>query len=194
VQIHEIKETLEGPRGALDDILSGDCMLMFVFLGLDSWWRFAARRVQGWFSKKYRLSPSFAPFARRSFRTSLRRYITAQKEITDFVEKTANGIFEEHDLLVSLTMALPPFPHPGLSELGPREVAGQPIDRHLGWFFTWPFNLTGQPAVSVPCGWTEDGLPLGLQLVGRRGADGLVLRVAAAIERLQPRDDRRPPV
>jgi Asp-tRNA(Asn)/Glu-tRNA(Gln) amidotransferase A subunit family amidase len=97
-----------------------------------------------------------------------------------------------HDLLASPTLALPPFPHPGLAELGPREVAGQPIDRFLGWLFTWPFNLTGQPAVSIPCGWTEDGLPLALQLVGRRGADGLVLRVAAAIERLRPWDDRRP--
>jgi aspartyl-tRNA(Asn)/glutamyl-tRNA(Gln) amidotransferase subunit A len=194
VQIQESKDTLEAPRGAVDDLLSGDCMLMFVLMGGGSWWWFTAVRALGWISRKNRLSPSFAPFARRSFRTSLRRYITAQKEITDFVEKTANRIFEGFDLLASPTVALPPFPHPGLSELGPREVDGQSIDRHLGWFFTWPFNLTGQPAVSVPCGWTEDGLPLGLQLVGRRGADGLVLRVAAAVEGLGPGGDRRPPV
>jgi aspartyl-tRNA(Asn)/glutamyl-tRNA(Gln) amidotransferase subunit A len=67
-------------------------------------------------------------------------------------------------------------------------------DRHLGWFFTWPFNLTGQPAISIRCGWTKDGLPLGLQIVGRRGADGLVLRVAAAIEGLGPWDGQHPPL
>ena len=194
VQIQELQDTLEAPRAAVDDVLSGDCMLMFVSMGVDSWWRFMTLRVLGWFSPQYRLSPSFVPFARRSFRTSLRRYIIAQKMITDFVETKANRIWEAHDLLASPTVALPPFPHPGLAELGPREVDGQPIDRHLGWFFTWPFNLTGQPAVSIPCGWTEDGLPLGLQIVGRQGADGLVLRVAAAIEHLRPWGGRRPPV
>jgi Asp-tRNA(Asn)/Glu-tRNA(Gln) amidotransferase A subunit family amidase len=194
VQLQEITDTLETPRGAVDDLLSGDIMLMFVLLGVRHWWQFLALRMRGWFSRRHRLSPSFAPFARRSFRTSLRRYIAAQNEITDFVEQRANRVFETHDLLASPTMALPPFPHPGLAELGPREVAGQRIDRHIGWFFTWPFNLTGQPAISIPCGWTEGGLPLGLQIVGRRGADGLVLRVAAEIERRKPWDDRRPPL
>jgi aspartyl-tRNA(Asn)/glutamyl-tRNA(Gln) amidotransferase subunit A len=195
VEILETKDKLEVPRRALDDVLSGDFTLMFDSMGLGSWWQFANVHLLGWFYKGYRLSPSFVPFARRSFRTSLRRFICAQKQITDFVEKAANRIFEDHDLLASSTLALPPFPHPGLAGLGPREVAGRPIDdQHLGWLFTWPFNLTGQPAISIPCGWTEDGLPLGLQIVGRRGADGLVLRVAAAIEELAPWDVRRPPV
>jgi Asp-tRNA(Asn)/Glu-tRNA(Gln) amidotransferase A subunit family amidase len=195
VHILETSDTLEPPRGAVDDVLSGDFILVFELMGLGSWWRFTTMRMLGWFSKKYRLSPSFASFARRSFRTNLRRFIAAQNQITDFVEKTANRIFEDHDLLASPTLALPPFAHPGIAGLGPSAVNGQPIrDRHLGWLFTWPFNLTGQPAVSIPCGWSVDGLPLGLQIVGRRGADSLVLRVAAAIERLGPWDDRRPPV
>jgi Asp-tRNA(Asn)/Glu-tRNA(Gln) amidotransferase A subunit family amidase len=60
--------------------------------------------------------------------------------------------------------------------------------------FTAPFNLTGQPAASVPCGWTKDGLPVGLQIIGRWHADALVLRAAAGFEALQPWRDRRPPV
>jgi Asp-tRNA(Asn)/Glu-tRNA(Gln) amidotransferase A subunit family amidase len=194
VRIEEVEDTLEAPREAVDYVLSGDCMMMFVLLEAVPWWQFMVLRLKGWFFKRYRLSPSFAPFARRTFLTSLQRYITAQMEITDFVEKKANRVFTAHDLLASPTVALPPFPHPGLAELGPREVDGQRIDRHLGWFFTWPFNLTGQPAISIPCGWSEEGLPLGLQIIGRRGADGLVLRVAAAIERLRPWDGRKPPV
>jgi Asp-tRNA(Asn)/Glu-tRNA(Gln) amidotransferase A subunit family amidase len=195
VGIRDSRDTVEAPRPALDDVLSGDFMLMFETMGLGSVFRFATLRMLGWFSSENRLSPSFAPFARRTFLTSLRRFIDAQQQITDFVEKSANRMFADHDLLASPTLALPPFPHPGLAELGPREVDGRRLDdRHLGWLFTWPFNLTGQPAVSIPCGWTEDGLPLGLQIVGRRGADGLVLRVAAALERLAPWDDRRPPL
>ena len=74
----------------------------------------------------------------------------------------------------------------------PREIAGQEVSV-LGWMpFTYPFNLTGQPAVSVPAGWTEDGLPVGLQIVGRRHADRTVLAAAAAYEAACPWRDRRP--
>jgi len=52
--------------------------------------------------------------------------------------------------------------------------------------------MTGQPAASVPCGFTKAGLPIGLQVVGRRFADALVLRASAAIETAQPWADRRP--
>jgi amidase/aspartyl-tRNA(Asn)/glutamyl-tRNA(Gln) amidotransferase subunit A len=194
VQIENIEDQLEVPRAEADNLLSGDCLSMFILMGINSWWRYMGLRAMGCFSKKYRLSPSFVPFASRSFRTSLVHYLTGQKEVTDYVEKKANRIFESYDLLASPTLALPPFPHPGLAQLGPAELDGKPLgDRHLGWFFTWPFNLTGQPAISIPCGRTEDGLPLGLQIVGQKGADALVLRVAREIERLGPWNDRRPP-
>jgi aspartyl-tRNA(Asn)/glutamyl-tRNA(Gln) amidotransferase subunit A len=60
--------------------------------------------------------------------------------------------------------------------------------------FTYPFNLTGQPAASVPCGWTGAQLPVGLQVVGRRFDDVAVLRAARALEQIEPWANRRPPV
>ena len=63
---------------------------------------------------------------------------------------------------------------------------------HLGWTLCYPFNYSGQPAVSVPAGWTASGLPVGLQIVGRRLEDALVLRAAAAFEALRPWAARRP--
>jgi len=57
----------------------------------------------------------------------------------------------------------------------------------LGWTpFTYPFNLTQQPAITVPCGLTKDGLPIGLQLVGPMFSDALVLRAARAFEERHP--------
>ena len=60
----------------------------------------------------------------------------------------------------------------------------------LGWLAwcraAYPFNLTGQPAISVPAGWTAAGHPVGLHLVGRRGEDAFLLRVAAGFERARP--------
>jgi aspartyl-tRNA(Asn)/glutamyl-tRNA(Gln) amidotransferase subunit A len=59
--------------------------------------------------------------------------------------------------------------------------------------FTYPFNLTGQPAATVPCGFTSNGLPVGLQIVGRPFDDVGVLRAARAFESAKPEHWRRPP-
>ena len=60
------------------------------------------------------------------------------------------------------------------------------------WRLTYPYNLTGMPAISLPCGFDRDGMPVAIQLVGRPGADAELLRVAAAFERARPWCDRRP--
>ena len=58
--------------------------------------------------------------------------------------------------------------------------------------FTYPFNMTGQPGLSVPCGFHSQGLPIGLQLVGARFNDALVLRAGHAYQQAAPLTDRRP--
>lgn len=99
--------------------------------------------------------------------------------------------FAGYDLLLTPAVAVPPF---AAGEEGPREVAGRAVAR-LGWTpFTYPFNLTGQPALTVPAGWTAAGLPVGLQIVGRRFDEATVLRAGAAFEAAQPWAARRPPV
>jgi aspartyl-tRNA(Asn)/glutamyl-tRNA(Gln) amidotransferase subunit A len=97
--------------------------------------------------------------------------------------------FSHYDLLLTPTLAVPPFAA-GL-ERPPDDRAGS----RLAWVaFTYPFNLTGQPAATVPCGFTKDGLPIGLQIVGRRLMDATVLKAAAAFEAAAPWADRRPPL
>lgn len=101
--------------------------------------------------------------------------------------------FKDYDLLITPTLALPPFPHPGWAP-GPSEVDGHEINPMLGWLLTYPFNLTGQPAITVPCGFSGEVLPIGLQIVGRRNADIAVLKAAAAYEEATHWTDERPPV
>ncbi|HEY3850158.1 MAG TPA: amidase [Steroidobacteraceae bacterium] len=88
---------------------------------------------------------------------------------------------QRFDLLVTPTVAVPAFDArpPGLGDMAPAAL--------LGWTpFSYPFNLTQQPACTIPCGLTASGLPIGLQFVGPMFGDALVLRAARAYETVQP--------
>ena len=98
-------------------------------------------------------------------------------------------LFEKYDLLLTPTIAGPPF-RVGLDNA--TEIAGQAIEPYDWIPFTPPFNLTGAPACSVPCGFTSEKLPIGLQIVGRRFDDATVLRAARAFEQAQPWAQHRP--
>jgi aspartyl-tRNA(Asn)/glutamyl-tRNA(Gln) amidotransferase subunit A len=74
----------------------------------------------------------------------------------------------------------------------PASLNGEPTT-YLGWTkFTYPFNITGQPVATVPVGFDGEGLPVGMQIIGRWRADDTVLRASAAFEALQPWHGRRP--
>lgn len=134
------------------------------------------------------LDASLVRFIRRGGAVSARDYLTAMAKVNAYWQEV-HVFLARFDLLLTPTTAVPPFP---LGAGVPREIAGQEVSR-LGWMpFTYPFNLTGQPAASVPAGWTEDGVPVGLQIVGRRHADRTVLAAAAAFETARPWRDRRP--
>lgn len=98
------------------------------------------------------------------------------------------GEFHEHfDLLITPTMPIAAF------EAGVEVPAGSTATRWTGWTpFTYPFNMTQQPAASLPCGFTSAGLPVGLQVVGPRHADARVLAACAAFEQARPWQSTRP--
>lgn len=90
---------------------------------------------------------------------------------------TMGDFHRRYDLLLTPTMPIPAF------EAGRDAPVGWPSDLWTSWTpYTYPFNMTQQPALSLPCGLTDDDRPIGLQIVGPRHADSIVLRAGAAYE------------
>lgn len=100
------------------------------------------------------------------------------------------AFMRDYDILASPTTSVAAFP---VERFNPDYLDGRPLrDRLLNWCLTYPFNMTTTPAISVPCGFTSDGRPVGLQLAGRLHADQDVLNAAYAFEQLQPWAQHRP--
>jgi amidase len=88
------------------------------------------------------------------------------------------------DVLLTPTSATPPFP---IEHAHAVEINGRPVGRILQRsYLTYAFSVLGLPAISIPCGFTSRGLPVGLQIIGRRRGEAAVLRAAAAFEAAQP--------
>ena len=109
--------------------------------------------------------------------------------------RQVQGWFERFDVIVTPTLARTAIPiEERLFE--PIEIEGQKVDTvRKAWYpYTHPFNLTGHPAITLPCGFHSDGLPVAIQLVGRRSEDARLLRVAALFEQARPWAARRPQI
>ena len=136
------------------------------------------------------LDPGLRKVVDEGVKLSAADFVNAILQRNSFWQKV-RLVFNDYDLLITPALAVPPFP---LGQDDADTMPGQD-PRALRWSpFTYPFNLTGQPAVSVPCGWTTDNLPVGLQIIGRRFDDATVLRAARALEQIQPWADKRPQV
>ena len=96
-----------------------------------------------------------------------------------------------HDLLLTPTVGAPPPELGWFTADGPEEEAVR-----IGSFipYTAQFNMTGQPAVSLPLHWTPGGLPVGVQLVAAYGREDILVRVASQLEQAAPWSQRHPPV
>jgi aspartyl-tRNA(Asn)/glutamyl-tRNA(Gln) amidotransferase subunit A len=107
------------------------------------------------------------------------------------VVRTMAQFMSRYDLLLTPTLAVAPF---AIHMQGPEKIEGRYVRPAQFLAFTFPINLTGQPAATVPAGWTSDGLPVGLQIVGRHLDDPTVLRASAAFEAASPWRDKWPPL
>jgi aspartyl-tRNA(Asn)/glutamyl-tRNA(Gln) amidotransferase subunit A len=128
-----------------------------------------------------KMDPGFLAMAELGKNYSLADYLAAYTARQDLAIAMAR-FHEKYDLLLT-----PQMPIPALEASRVTPADGSYGDNWLNWSpYTYPFNLTQQPAASVPCGFSSDGLPIGLQIVGPARCDHLVLRAARAFESAHP--------
>jgi amidase len=120
-------------------------------------------------------------------------YLHAADELARGARRVASWWAAGGDVLVTPTMPVVPIPLGRLDATAEDPWPALTLAADLV-SFTAPFNVTGQPAVSLPLHWSADGLPVGVQLVGAYGREDLLLRVAAQLEERRPWRDRVPPL
>lgn len=97
--------------------------------------------------------------------------------------------FKNYDILITPTLACPAF---DLNIQFPNKIDGKEVDAGAWLPFTPPFNLSGHPAASIPCGMSSEGLPIGMQIVGKRFDELKVLQVSKSFEEIAPWQNKRP--
>ncbi|MDA2806412.1 amidase [Nocardiopsis suaedae] len=166
-----------GAHVELEDPPVPDCREEFHVL----WYSGAAKAMEGVAEEDLgRVDPGLLEIVEEGHRYSAVDYLRATAVRMSMGE--AMGLFHErYDLLLSPAMPIPAF------EAGREVPPGSADPRWTSWAgFSSPFNMTSQPAASVPCGLTDGGLPVGLQIVGARHADGRVLAASRAYEEASP--------
>jgi len=144
-------------------------------------------RLAEWESK---MDPGLVACVREGARHSMAEYQIMRERKMAYIAE-AHRWFEDWDFLLTPAVSVAAFP----AELLQPPHWPQHAWDWLSWAeFSYPFNFTWNPAASVPCGFTEAGLPVGLQIVGRRYDDLGVLQASAAYEAIAPWADKRPPL
>jgi amidase len=112
------------------------------------------------------------------------------RRLEPFFQRAAGAIFERADVLLVPTTAAPPLPIGATRGLG-----GWATDQVVAGScpYAWPWNVLGWPGVSVPAGLTDEGLPIGVQLLGPANSEGLLLSLAAQLEGVERWQERLPP-
>lgn len=172
---------VEETASPFGDLIEADRAIVALETDLTGLRRLAAGR-------EHLLSPPLAALLRREWpATAFTDAITTRKAAVNAMAR----FMARFDLILTPTAPLPPF---AIDRDGPGKIDGIVVADDAWTPALYPANLTGQPAASLPAGWTKEGLPVGLQVIAGRLNDGLLITAAAAFERALPWADRHPPV
>ncbi|MGH7100906.1 MAG: amidase [Acetobacteraceae bacterium] len=175
----EVEETMPDFSGAIDAFQTLRALLM------------AETRGELLARERARIAPEIVWNIEKGLALTADEILRALRTRAALYHRVA-AFFETFDILICPTVAVPPFP---VEQRWPTEIGGQQLATYIDWMFlTFVMTLTSCPALSLPCGLTKEGLPVGLQLVGRPHGEAALLSAAYLLEqalglsRLVPRD------
>ncbi len=185
-RVREAVEALQALGATIEEVDPGFDSPLEVFNTL--WFAGASQVLERLDSAQQSLlDPDFLAIARRGAAIPLRDYLTACRTREQLIARM-QGFHERYDLLVTPTMPIAPF------EAGHNVPPGSRYREWMDWTpFSYPFNLTQQPAASLPCGLDDQGLPVGLHIIGPRFQDIKVLHTAQLMEKHMPNSFPRTP-
>jgi aspartyl-tRNA(Asn)/glutamyl-tRNA(Gln) amidotransferase subunit A len=167
-EVEELEETFPDPAAAWATVEAGE-----------TWARIADKLPQ----HRHEFGRGFLAMTERALEVNVERYAWAQRLRAEWVNRLWH-LFERYHLLLTPTTATEAIDAHGRLSM---EIAGQPVENPMAYIpFTYPFNFTGHPAATVRAGFTDAGLPVGLQIVGPRLREDLVLQAAYAYEQARP--------
>lgn len=137
-----------------------------------------------------KLDPTLVTMVKMADQFSAKDIKVAELQM-EMVNENIAEHFKEYDILITPTTTTPAI---GIEKtlLDLVEVDGKKVSTNDWVSFTYPFNMSGHPAASIPCGWHSNGLPLGMQIVGKRFDEVNVLQVSKAFEELAPWQHKKP--
>ncbi len=142
---------------------------------------FAALRGDLLAAERPRINPSIVWNIEKGLKLTADEIIRAERERSALYHRVA-AFFDQYDLLMCPTVAVPPYP---VEQPYPTRIGDQQLTSYIDWMFlTFVVTLTGCPALSLPCGFTKDGLPVGLQIIGPSHADSAVIAAASLLEQV----------
>jgi amidase len=180
--VEEVKVGIKRPQKELSDVWCRMCMLGELEAIED------LKRHGFDILKDHRddLPPLFHHWAEVSGRMTATEYLHDQEIRTEVLD-AVRTVLDNYRLLVTPTLACVAVDNSEDGDTkGPSRINGEEVDPLIGWCLTYPVNFTGNPAASIPAGLSDDNLPIGMQIIGRRYADADVLAASAAFERLRP--------
>ncbi len=142
---------------------------------------FAALRGELLATERARINPSIVWNIEKGLNLTADEIIRAERGRAALYHRVAR-FFESYDLLLCPVVAVPPYP---VGQAYPTEIGGQKLTSYIDWMFlTFVITLTGCPALSLPCGFTRNGMPVGLQVIGPTHGDAAVLAASALMEQV----------